>query len=541
MKPARCGWFLLLAPLLWAGDAAQRTVILANAAQPESVELARHYADKRGVPAVNIVALPMPAEESVTWRQFVDEVWQPVQDELVRRGWIDATQTSLLDPVGRRRVAVQGHRIAYLVVCRGVPLRIHHDPTLLPEKQARAIAANFATNQAAVDSELSLLPQGNPEINALLPNPLFAKEQPSAPEHDAVVRVSRLDGPTWEAARWLVDSALAAERDGLLGRYYVDLRGPHRDGDEMLEATRRQLDELGFDGDTEDTAALFGLEARFDAPVLYFGWYAGRPEGAFSREGFRFPPGAVAVHIHSYSAATVRSAADGWCGPLVARGAAATTGNVFEPYLQLTHRPNLLLRALSQGRTWGEAVYYALPALSWQGVALGDPLYRPFAVPLEKQLARLDRLPPALAPYAVLRQARRLTAQKKAPEALAALRAGQRRQPSLSLGLALAGGDAAAGDTAAAVRSLGFVKLLPRFTGEQWPLARRAAELLAANGDAASALQVYRVLAREGAPSPEARAVLLREAHRLAATQGDQGLLREFNEQLAALEKPKTP
>ncbi len=541
MNPARCGWFLLLAPLLWAGDAAQRTVILANAAQRESVELARYYAQKRGLPAANIVALPLPAEETVTWRQFIDELWQPLQDELVRRDWIDATQSSLLDAAGRRRVAVQGHRIAYLVICRGVPLRIHHDPTLLTEKQAGAITANFATNQAAVDSELSLLPQGNPEINALLPNPLFAKEQPSALENDAVVRVGRLDGPTWESARALVDSALAAERDGLLGRYYVDLRGPHRDGDEMLEATRRQLDELGFDGDTEDTPALFGLEARFDAPVLYFGWYAGRLEGAFSREGFRFPPGAVAVHIHSYSAATVRSVTEGWCGPLVARGAAATTGNVFEPYLQLTHRPNLLLRALSQGRTWGEAVYYALPALSWQGVALGDPLYRPFAVPLEKQLARLDQLPPALAPYAVLRQARRLAAQKKAPEALAALRAGQRRQPSLSLGLALAGGDAAAGDTAAAVRSLGFVKLLPRFSGEQWPLARRAAELLAANGDAASALQVYRVLAREGAPSPEARAALLRVAHQLAAKQGDQTLLREFNDQLAALEVAKKP
>lgn len=515
-----------------ADGISDRVVILANAARPESVELARTYAEKRGVPVANIVALPMPEEETVTWRQFIDQVWQPLQDELVRRGWIDATQSSLLDAAGRRRVAVQGHRIAFLVVCRGVPLRIHHDPTLLTEAQRRALVTNFATNQSAVDSELSLLAQPNHEINALLPNPLFARDNPTTIEIDAVVRVSRLDGPTWESARGLVDSALVAERDGLLGRYYVDLRGPHRDGDEMLEATRRQLDGLGFDGDTEDTTALFGLEARFDAPVLYFGWYADRIEGAFSREGFLFPPGAVAVHIHSYSAFSVRSAADGWCGPLVARGAAATVGNVFEPYLQFTHRPNLLLRALSQGRTWGEAVYYALPALSWQGIALGDPLYRPLAVPLERQLARLDRLPPALAPYAVLRQARLLAAQKKLPAALATLRAGQRKQPSLSTALALA-----EGDVASAAQSLGFVKLLPGFSGEQWPLARRAAELLAASGDPASALHVYRVLARDGAPSPEARAALLREAHRLAAAQGDQVLLREFSEQLASLEK----
>jgi hypothetical protein len=385
-----------------------------------------------------------------------------------------------------------------------------------------------------VDSELSLLALSGHEINAVLPNPLYAKEQPSALETESVVRVSRLDGPTWESARQLVDSALAAEREGLLGRYYVDLRGPHKDGDEMLEATRAQLDELGFDGDVEDTAAQFGPGARFDAPVLYFGWYAGRLNGAFSREGFRFPPGAIALHIHSYSAATVRSDTEAWCGPLVARGVTATAGNVFEPYLQLTHRPNLLLRALSRGRTWGEAAYYALPSLSWQAVAIGDPLYRPFAVPLEAQLARLDQLPPALAPYAVLRQARLLSAGDKPAEALATLRAGQRRTPSLSLGLALA-----MGDVGAAAQALGFVKRLPQFSGEQWPLARRAAELLAANGDAASALQIYRTLALDGAPSDEARAALLRDAHRLAATQGDQALLREFNKQLAALEKPK--
>lgn len=515
-----------------ADEISGRVVILANAAQQDSIELARYYAKKRGIPAANIVALPMPAEETVTWRQFIDQVWQPLQDELVRRGWIDATQSSLLDAAGRRRVAVQGHRIAFLVVCRGVPLRIHHDPTLLTEAQTRAVVANFATNQSAVDSELSLLAQPNHEINALLPNPLFAKESPSAIELDAVVRVGRLDGPSWESARGLVDAALATERHGLLGRYYVDLGGPHRDGDEMLEATRSQLDELGFDGDTEASASMFGLEARFDAPVLYFGWYAGNLEGAFRREGFRFPPGAIALHIHSYSAATVRSEGEGWCGPLVARGVAATVGNVFEPYLQFTHRPNLLLRALSQGRTWGEAVYYALPALSWQGIALGDPLYRPFAVPLDKQLAGLDQLPSALAPYAVLRQARLLAAQKKTPEALATLRAGQRKQPSLSTALALA-----EGDVASAAQSLGFVKLLPGFSGEQWPLARRAAELLAASGDVASALHVYRALARDGAPSPEAWAALLRDAHKLAATLGDQALLREFNEQLAALEK----
>ena len=64
----------------------------------------------------------------------------------------------------------------------------------------------------------------------------------------------------------------------------------------------------------------------------------------------------------------------------MALGVTATLGTVFEPYLQFTHRPSLFLRALSRGKNFGDAVYYALPALSWQAVAIGDPLYRPFKV-----------------------------------------------------------------------------------------------------------------------------------------------------------------
>ena len=65
-------------------------------------------------------------------------------------------------------------------------------------------------------------------------------------------------------------------------------------------------------------------------------------------------------------------------------------------------------RALSAGRTLGDAAYYALPALSWQTIVIGDPLYRPFAVSLDAQLANVGALPPALAPYVLLRKARLL-------------------------------------------------------------------------------------------------------------------------------------
>jgi hypothetical protein len=108
---------------------------------------------------------------------------------------------------------------------------------------------------------------------------------------------------------------------------------------------------------------------------------------------------------------------------LVARGVTATFGNVFEPYLQLTIEPQMLMRALSQGRNLGDAAYYATPALSWQTIVIGDPLYRPFAVSLDAQLANVGALPPALGRYVLLRKARLLEREGKKAEAVAVYRA----------------------------------------------------------------------------------------------------------------------
>jgi hypothetical protein len=215
------------------------------------------------------------------------------------------------------------------------------------------------------------------------------------------VRVARLDGPTAGDAMMLVDRAVAAERTGLLGRAYVDLSDRDPVGNAWLEAAARQLGELGFDPAVDRAPATMAAGARFDAPVIYFGWYSGNIDGPFLLPGFQFPTGAIALHIHSYSALTLRSATSGWTGPFVARGVTATVGNVNEPYLAFTHQPQLLLRALARGQTLAEAAYFALQALSWQAILIGDPLYRRFAVPLSAKLEKTAVLPRGLAGYAV--------------------------------------------------------------------------------------------------------------------------------------------
>lgn len=110
--------------------------------------------------------------------------------------------------------------------------------------------------------------------------------------------------------------------------------------------------------------------------ALYYGWYAGNVGGPFNQSG-RFVPGAVAIHIHSFSAATLSDENSGWAGPLVSRGAAATVGNVYERYLELTAHLDVLNDRSMHGFTFAESVFMASRGLWWMGVAVGDPLYPP--------------------------------------------------------------------------------------------------------------------------------------------------------------------
>src|SRR5207253_3509638 len=102
--------------------------------------------------------------------------------------------------------------------------------------------------------------------------------------------------------------------------------------------------------------------------------------------GFRFVPGAIAVHIHSFSANTLRDPNANWVGPLVSHGAAASVGNVYEPYLQLTAHLNILNDRLLHGFTFAESAYSSIEALSWMSVMVGDPLYRPYLAWLQLDL-----------------------------------------------------------------------------------------------------------------------------------------------------------
>ncbi|MGA2854069.1 MAG: TIGR03790 family protein, partial [Verrucomicrobiota bacterium] len=380
---------LALAPFLVraGGD---EVVVVYNSRLPESKAVAEHYASVRQVPENHIYGFALTTNESVSRPEFHDTLQMPLAkkleaDKLWQFGSFTNAPTNGQPEGVIRRVAAS--KIRYAVLCYGVPLKISPDQSLR-EVINTNLPPQLQRDEAAVDSELAWLPliEMKLPITGPLQNWAYGATN-TALLHptNGILLVARLDGPTADIARGLVDKALQAERDGLWGRAYFDARGLTRSqtnywlGDEWILGAAQISRALGFETVVDDKPETFPASFPLSQIALYAGWYAGDACGPFQLPQVEFMPGAFAYHLHSSSAATIRSASQCWVGPMLARGATCTMGCVYEPYLVFTPNVALFLERFTIGQfTFGEAAWAAQPTLSWQTTVVGDPLYRPF-------------------------------------------------------------------------------------------------------------------------------------------------------------------
>ena len=272
-----------------------------------------------------------------------------------------------------------------------MPLKILNDPSL-SENGSDKLRPELRRNDAAVDSELALLPvvYPKPALYGAAPNRYYASTNAALlSPTNGLLLVTRLDGPTPEIARGLVDKAMQAEAEGLWGRAYFDSRGitngSYRIGDEWIRAGAEVTRVLGFETHLDKDPATFPASFPMSQIAIYAGWYDATVSGPFTRPEVEFMPGAFAYHLHSFSAQTIRSSTEHWVGPLLAKGATITMGCVEEPYLEATPDVRTFLaRLLFSGFTFGEAAYACQANLSWQTTVVGDPLYQPFARDIER-------------------------------------------------------------------------------------------------------------------------------------------------------------
>jgi uncharacterized protein (TIGR03790 family) len=252
---------------------------------------------------------------------------------------------------------------------------------------------------AALDSELSLVLWDTYDLYRWLPNTLNPRVavKPRDQGRPKVLMVSRIDAPTPEIARRLIDDAVAVEKTGLAGTFYVDCRGM-KARDAYGRCDRDLFDLFQWLRTSSDIpvildagGSVFPAGSCPDA-ALYCGWYSvGRYVPAFT-----FVRGAVGYHIASIELGSLREKDRGyWCPGLLRDGICATLGPTAEPYLGAFPPATRFFGLLMTGRlTLVECFYQSKPFNSWQMTLLGDPLYRPFAKNPKLTLEQVDELVP---------------------------------------------------------------------------------------------------------------------------------------------------
>jgi uncharacterized protein (TIGR03790 family) len=404
---------LMLPSASWALTSEQ-VVVVANSMAGHSVDLAKYYMKRRNIPPNNLIQLRGPVEEICSRDDYEKKIALPIKSFLEKN-----------DP--------KSDKFHCLVTMYGIPLKVL-PPKLSSEEQKQLLelrrkrdliraqilkaeerkdSQEIKTlreeeaeikkqiNQvgkvlqgAAVDSELALVREDNYPLDGWLPNKYFlgfrGKEIKNMPQK--AILTGRLDGPSEEIVRRIIDDSLQAEKEGLHGKAYFDARW--RDpGDKPASPAGREVSGYAFyDRAIHKTARLVEKSKRMEVVIdsqqklfqpgecpdaaLYCGWYS----LAHYVDAFTWVRGAVGFHIASQECQTLRNkGSQVWCKMMLEKGVAATIGPVAEPYVQAFPIPDAFFGLLLNGQpSLAECYALANPFWSWQMVLVGDPLYRPF-------------------------------------------------------------------------------------------------------------------------------------------------------------------
>jgi uncharacterized protein (TIGR03790 family) len=419
LKVAGLRYFLVLACFVAlaarAANPGDEVIVVYNSAMPGSKSLAEYYAQRRHVPANQVFGFELTTNEGVSRAEFRDSLQRPLAKELESKNlWRVGSKLvpSTTSQPGRVEWKVVSTKIRYAVLCYGIPLRIESDPNL-KEEATENLRPEMKRNEAAVDSELALLPlyADKPPLNGPLRCPVYgATNRAAMNPTNGVLLVTRLDGPSVEIARGLVDKAIQAETNGLWGRAYFDLRNVtdpgYKLGDDWIRNASEISRRLGFETIVDTNPDTFPIGFPMSHIAIYMGWYAGDACGPFALPKVEFMPGAFAYHLFSYSACTLRDPNKAWVAPFLAKGVTATMGSVTEPYLTGTPDVGVFAgRFIFEGFSFGEAAYASQLVLSWQTTVVGDPLYRPFAKNPDMLLEELQQRHSKYLDWAYLRLA----------------------------------------------------------------------------------------------------------------------------------------
>jgi len=146
---------------------AQSTIVLYNKAVSDSVELAKFYADQRGIASDHLIGLTCSTEEEISREEYDATIAEPLREIFKQRHWWTLRESPDQAPV------VTANTIHFVAIIKGIPLKIRSTSTYLGDQPRPSPIGS--RNEASVDSELAALALYSRQISGATPNPYFQR------------------------------------------------------------------------------------------------------------------------------------------------------------------------------------------------------------------------------------------------------------------------------------------------------------------------------------------------------------------------------
>jgi uncharacterized protein (TIGR03790 family) len=364
-----------------------RVLVVENLDSPISMQITKHYMEKRGIQKRLQVRCPdsslQVANETLPFAKFQEAIETPLKAFLEKDPSVD-----------------------FIVLTKGIPIRLTGAPIGLSNNQPSLdsyLAAigyfDNSTTQHVVIDEAGW--KGKCFVN----NYFNSNERFSHAKFGGYL-VTRLDGYTVEAAIALIDNAIASSNQKPTGSFFLDANAgadpsdvakvpllPIKDGRTDMEtigglgvkdwnadliACAEKLKIGGIPHELEQSDAFMGNK---EGLMGYVSW--GSNDGKFSIENYksiRFAPGALAETAVSTSGRTFLPTTGGQSliADLIDARVTGAKGYCDEPFLPAIASPTILFDRYTKGWTLAESFYAASRFVAWEDIVIGDPLAMPY-------------------------------------------------------------------------------------------------------------------------------------------------------------------
>ena len=349
----------LCAAALLFGQTADNVLVVVNQASPLSRQIGEYYVLRRHIPMSNVCRLNAKADEEISRDDFDKQIAGS------HRG------LSALRASGRKNPLHRDHfRGALAYPRQRRPAR-------------RSGFGGFGTDAAVLRYARRAACSACGHRESFFRQDRRDFRHPDFP----IYLVTRLAGYDFADVKGIIDRAFMARNRG---KFVIDLKASdNTQGNEWLLQAARALPRDRVVLDESSTV----LSDQADV-IAYASWGSNDPDRKERHLGFRWLPGAIMTEYVSTNGRTFARPPDTWnigaswgdpkglfsgspqtlTADYIHDGVTGASGHVYEPYLEFTPRPNILLPAYYHGRNLAESYYLAIPLLSWMNIVVGDPL-----------------------------------------------------------------------------------------------------------------------------------------------------------------------